>query len=371
MSKQYVTEASADTWIEARALRTFCADVFVDAGLPADAAATVADNLVVADLRGVHSHGVTRMEIYTERLRRGLFNPHPRITIDRTGAAACTIDGDNGMGAVVGTAAIGEAIEMAAATGLGAVTVRHSNHFGTTAYYIAKAVARGMFAFVCSNAPPTMAVWGGREPLFGTNPLGYGMPTGRYPAIVADLATSIVARGKILLAAQRGEMIPPGWALDPEGAPTTDPHAALIGAVLPFGEYKGSAFAMLVELLAGRLSGANSLQEVPDFYRDLKRVSNFGHFFLCLDVARFMDMDRFRARVDDMITTLKASKRAAGHAEVLMPGEIETRLQDERLRSGIPLTAEIVRLLETLAARHGVAFPAVSHRPLAAAEAVP
>lgn len=365
MSSQYVPEVSADAWVEPRALEAFCAAVFVAAGLPAEGAATAAENLVVADLRGVHSHGVTRMAIYTERLRRGLFNPRPAIAIDRTGASVCTIDGDNGMGAVVGSVAIREAIDMAAATGLGAATVRHSNHFGTTAYYITQAVERGLFAFVCSNAPPTMAVWGGREPLFGTNPLGYGMPTGRYPAIVADLATSIVARGKILLAAQRGETIPASWALDPDGNPTTDPHAALIGAVLPFGEYKGSAFAMLVELLAGRLSGAASMTEVPDFYRDLDHVSNFGHFFLCMDVARFMDLERFRARVDDMITTLKASKRAAGHAEVLMPGEIEARLQDERRRRGIPLTPEIVDILRSLAERYAVALPTVSDRPLA------
>jgi LDH2 family malate/lactate/ureidoglycolate dehydrogenase len=363
MATQYTPKVPVRCWLDAIPLQGFCARVFVAEGLPENDADIVAESLVAADLRGVHSHGVTRMDIYTERLRRGLFNPRPQIKVNRTAAGSGVIDGDNGMGAVVGMAAVEAAMAMAREAGIGAVTVHHGNHFGTAAYYIAKAVERGFVALVCSNAPPTMAPWGGREAMFGTNPIGWGVPTGG-TAIIADLATSVVARGKIILAAQRKEQIPPGWALDVEGRPTTDPEAALIGAVLPFGEYKGSAIAMLVELLAGRLSGSNSMREIPDFYRDLDRVSDHGHFFLCLDIGRFMPPDRFQVRVDDMIASLKQSKRAAGCDEILMPGEIEARLEADRRRTGIPLTDEIVLALQRLGERHGVVFPVVSERPL-------
>jgi len=335
-------------------LRDLCAEMFVRLGLPSDDAADVADSLVTADLRGVHSHGVARMDIYIRRLELGLFNPRPSIRVERTGASVAVVDGDNGMGAVVATRCARLASDIAAETGVGVVTARSSNHYGAAAHYLSIPLARNQIGITCSNAPPTTAPFGGREAVIGTNPLGFAVPAGSFPPIVGDLATSAVARGKIVLAHKRGEAIPEGLAVDSEGRPTTDAGAALDGALLTFGGHKGSALAILVEVLAGALSGAKMLRQIPEFFTNLETPSGFGHFFLTIDVSRFMDVEMFLRRVDLMSAMLKACPPADGFAEVITPGERAGRLEAERRRDGIPLPADTRAALDTLARRLNV-----------------
>lgn len=351
-------------YFQAQALADFAAAVFTRAGLPQADAEHVGTSLVKADLRGVDSHGVTRIPIYLERLRRGLVNKQPNIRVFVKGAGVAAVDGDNGMGAVVGRRAMEAAISLAKEAGTGAVAVRGSNHFGTAAEYAYQAVEARCIGVACSNAPPTMAPWGGRVRYFGTNPLAVGVPAGKHRSLVLDMATSSVARGKVILAAKRGEPIPEGWALDPEGRPTTDAEAALAGAVLPFGGPKGSAIALIIDLLSGVLSGANFGPNIPDLYEQLEDRQNLGHFFLAVEIERFMEFGAFTARVDQLLDGLKACPPAAGYEEVLLPGEIETRNQVERLRRGIPVTGEIIERLVAVGEALGVPFPEGSPRPL-------
>lgn len=352
-------------WAEPQRLHEFVTSIFSTLELPETAASQVADSLVQADLRGVHSHGVTRVPIYVKRLRLGLFNPTPEPSITRTGASTATIDGDNGMGAVMGQLAMTEALDLASETGVGAVGVKSSNHYGIAANYLSNAIQQDMIGFTCSNAPPTMAPWGGRQAMFGTNPLAYAVPAGRHPPIIADMATSVAARGKIILADSRGEQIPDHWALDSEGRPTTDPAAALAGVVLPFGGPKGSALALLVDLLAGVLTGAAFGQELPDFYRELDRPMNAGHFFLAINVGRFMDTVSFKERVDQAIDGLKTCPPAQGHDSVLLPGDIERANTEKYHITGIPLTGEVVDGLLQLGSELGLPKLDIARQPLA------
>ena len=338
--------------------------IFQGHGLSVADADCVAEALVEADLRGIHSHGLTRVPIYTERLARGLFNPAPAIQVERRGAAVASIDGDSGMGAVVGFLsgmfgvggrhAVETAAEIAAEAGAAVVGVRHTNHFGIAALYAEALVQRGLVAIVCSNAPPTMAPHGGRQALFGTNPLAFGIPTPGPRPVLADMATSIVARGKIILARQRGETIPLGWALDSDGRPTGDAEAALAGVVLPFGGAKGSAIALLVDMLAGVLTGARYGTDLPDFYEDLTRKGDLGNFLLAIDPGRFMTAEAFLKRVGRYIEMMDACPTAEGVERILLPGEIEASTRDHRLADGVPLTPDIIAGMTAAADRVGV-----------------
>ena len=356
MSKTTKRDETSTVW-NADELIAFATGVFKELNLPEADAAIVAENLVVADLRGVYSHGVMRIPIYAERLRRGLFNARPHIKVERVGDSAVHVDGDNGMGAVVGVRAMDEAMARAAETGIAMASVCRSNHFGMCSYFLRRPLARGFVAMSCTNAPPTTAPFGGRSPFIGTNPLAFAAPVGGHRPLVLDMSSSIVARGKIISAAQRGQTIPEGWAVDKDGRPTTDSAEALEGAVLTVGGPKGSGLAVFVELLAGVLSGANLMRQLPDFYRNLTDVPNIGHFFLAIDITHFMPLEQFKDRADAMIAMVKECPTADGHEEILLPGEPEERLEEARRRDGIPLPAEVVGSLQEVGDGLGVAVP--------------
>src|SRR3712207_4037842 len=305
-------------------------------------AAIVADSLVQANLRGVESHGVTRVGIYVKRLKMGLVNPRPNVGVVREGAGTLLVDGDNGMGQVVGVRAIDLGLDKAKESGGVSVGVRRSNHYGAGAYYVQRAVARDTIAFAYSNAPPTMAPWGGVDPYVGTNPYAYGVPAGEHRPIILDMATSIVARGKIILAAQRGEPIPEGWAIDEQGNSTTDAQEELQGSVLPFGGRKGYALSLMIAIMAGALTGAGFGPRINSLSDDFDEPQDVGAFFQLIDIGQFTDSATFKARVDRMIEEIKASRRAEGTEELFLPGEIEFRAEEERKASGIPVGAGTV-----------------------------
>ena len=330
-------------------LQAYGAAILSAAGLPGPDADVVAAALVDANLRGIDSHGVTRIPIYVDRLRRGLVNPDPDVRVIRDSGAALLVDGDNGMGAVVTTRAMGRALERLPDVGSVSVAVRNSNHYSSGAYYVTPALDRGAVAFLYANAPSTTAAWGGVRRFLGTNPYTFAAPTGRHGAFVLDMATSVVARGKILLAAQRGESIPEGWAVDAAGQPTTDAQAALEGAVLPFGGPKGYGIAMMIEVLAGVMSGANIGPGVGDLYEDLEQPQGVGSFLHLIDVAAFLPLDQFLARIDAFIDDIKATGSPENDQEVLMPGEIESRTAAARARDGVPLSPDVVEALERVA----------------------
>lgn len=340
--------------LHADALRAFCEEVFVSCGMDQEGAGLVADGLVRSNLRGVDSHGVTRVGVYVKRLKTGLVNPRPDIRIVRESNATLLVDGDNGMGQVVGVRALELGLNKVRESGGVSVGVRRSNHYGAGAYYVQRAVAQDVVAFAYSNAPPTMAPWGGVEPYVGTNPYAFGVPAGKHEPIILDMATSIVARGKIILAAERGESIPEGWAIDARGNPTTDAQEALRGSVLPFGGPKGYALSLMIDIVSGTLTGAGSGPRVNSLYDNFDEPQNVGAFFQLTDIGRFTDPATFKAGIDRTIKEIKSSRKATGTDEIFLPGEIEFRTEQERLASGIPVGAETVAELEEVGRSCGV-----------------
>ena len=213
-----------------------------------------------------------------------------------------------------------------------------------------------MILLATTNAEPAMAPYGGREAFFGTNPVAVCFPTGKGYAVRVDLATSIVARGNIIAAAKQGDTIPLGWAIDAEGEPTTDAVAALAGAVLTMAGHKGSALALMVETLSGVLSGAAVGPEVGSMYKHMDRKQDVGHFFCLLDVAAYMDVSRFKERIDAMIDQIKGSRRRPGVNEILVPGELEHRRAAENRSMGIRVDDATMNELRALCEELEVSF---------------
>ncbi|WP_170922721.1 Ldh family oxidoreductase [Nesterenkonia sp. PF2B19] len=332
--------------VSAARLEDHCTAILTGAGLPETDATIVAASLVDANLRGVHSHGVSRIPIYVDRLRRGLVNTDPHVTIIRETGGALVVDGDNGMGQVIMQRSLDLARARIPEHRTVSVAVRNSTHYGSGAYFAKQAAASGSAIFLYGNAPATMAAFGGKERFLGTNPYTFAVPAGARGTLVLDMATSVVARGKIISAAQAGESIPEGWAVDPEGTPTTDADAALAGSVLPFGGPKGYGIAVMVEVMAAMFSGASSGTEIGDLYDDLDRPQGVGAFFTLHDIEAFVPPEQFARRMEWLYDALKNSGPADG--EVLLPGEVEERTAHRQAIEGIAIPAAVAAQLEDL-----------------------
>ncbi len=328
------------------------AAIFAAHGLTQTDADRVAQCLVEADLRNVSSHGITRVPIYTRRLREKLVAPRPEMVLTQPTPVVARLDGGNGMGFLVATRAMNEAIARAKQFGVGIVFASNSNHFGMAACYLQQALRAGMAAMVLTNASPAMPIWGGRTAFLGTSPFAMAAP-GPTPLLL-DMATSVAARGKIRRAADRGEPIPLGWALDPQGQPTTDADAGYRGIVLPVGGPKGSGLSLMMEAFAGVMSGAAFGGEVGNQYKDFETSQNVGHFFMALKPDLFAPEGAYAARMDDLVTRAKATPRAAGYDEILMPGEPEARIADQRRREGLVIAPADLDMLRAESARVGL-----------------
>ena len=334
------------------ALRSFVAKVYGHAGVPEQDAALVADSLVQADLWGHQSHGVLRTGWYLARLRSGVMKAvtEPRFAVDAQ--AVAVIDAADGVGQVVTAFATREAIERARRHGVASIAVRNSNHFGTCMYYTRMAARAGCVMMITTNGGPAIAPWGGRKKIIGTNPWSVGAPAGRHAPYLMDMANTGVARGKIYLARQRRERIPPGWALDADGAPTTDPQAAIDGIILPMAGHKGYAIALTVDLLSGVLSGSAFLSAVNGPYKtDLR--SGAGHFITAYDIRAFQPLAEFNVRMEAFIAELKGVPLAEGSEEVFYPGEMEARADERQRREGIELPEDTIADLERIGADCG------------------
>jgi LDH2 family malate/lactate/ureidoglycolate dehydrogenase len=329
----------------------FTQRVFSNIGVPEDEAAIIADSLVEADLTGVDSHGVSRIPIYAKRIETGVVNAAARLEVVSEYPGALVLDGCNSMGIVTGVRAMDMAIKKAETAGSVFVTVRNSNHFGIAAYFTRRALAKDMIGYAASNAPSTMAPWGGIKPYMGTNPFSAAVPAGKELAIVMDMATSVVAQGKIILAAKEGKSIPLGWAITKEGEPTTDAKAALEGTVLPFGGPKGYAVALLVDILSGILSGANFGPYLNNMWNDFENPQKVGHCFSVMDIKKFQDIGAFKDKMDRMIRDIKESPKARDVVEILLPGEPEHRRREKNLKEGIPLGKKVHEELVNLGKR--------------------
>ncbi|MFC0272634.1 Ldh family oxidoreductase [Metabacillus herbersteinensis] len=333
-------------------LQQFCSDVFVNAGVMRDSADIVAASLIQADLRGVDSHGVVRTAIYLNRIEKNMINPSAEILIEAEDDAIVLVNGNNHFGAVVGTKALDIALHKAQEKGAAIVGVKGSNHFGTGAFYVLKAIEKNMILLVLSNASQTMPPTGGIRPFIGTNPLAIGVPAGEEEPFILDMATSVVSRGKIIVADQKGENIPLGWAIDKDGNPTTDARDALEGSVLPVGGAKGYGISMFIDILAGVLTGAGFGKYVNNMYENWDEPQNVGHFFLAIDINRFMPIETFKLRMDLYLKEIKGEPKANGVEEIYIPGEIETLKEIERKKNGIELPSKVVEELIEIGKRY-------------------
>ena len=323
--------------------------LFERCGMSAADAALVAETLVWADLRAIHSHGVLRVPEYVDRLRRRRVDPQGRPRVVRDSAAALVIDGGNSMGQVGSVFAMRAAIERARTTQVAVAAVRGSNHCGAMAYYAMQALPHGMIGLAATNALPTMAPWGGLDKIIGINPLAVAVPAGEEAPLVLDAAFSYSSHGKIRVYHQKGEPIPPTWAFDAAGQPTTDAAQALVGLLQPIGEYKGVGLALVMGILSSLLSGAGYGLESGNMI-DGPAPGRDGHFFLALNIAAFEDPTRFRQRVDGIIHQICSSRRAAGVDRLWAPGGLEAETAARYQAAGIPLNDATLAALAAVAA---------------------
>lgn len=325
-------------------------EALVRVGMPETDAEAAAEILVSADLQGIDTHGVRRLGPYVARIRDGVFNPRPEIRVAARTAAAAVVDGGDGLGPVVGLKGLRLAVELAAAAGVGYVACRNSQHFGALAAYARHAAAAEVVCLMGTTAFATMAPWGGREVRVGNNPLGIAAPRRNAPPFILDIAMSVAARGKLRLAQERGEAIPPGWALDAHGNPTTDPLEGLKGFVLPIGGHKGYGLALAVDILAGVLAGGAVSSEVGSLFQQNRAPQRVGHFFIAIDPARLLGRDVYDRRMEEMCRAMTEVAPLDPARPVMLPGEMEARTLADRSARGIPMNLDEFEALQALAA---------------------
>lgn len=343
----------------AERLREWTEEILRSIGVERDDAALFTDSMIEANLRGVDTHGITRILcVYVERIERGVMSAKTRLDVVRDKPSTVLIDCHNSIGQVGAAKAMAMTIGKAAVTGVAFSAVRHSNHYGMAAYWAMQALPQGMIGFSSTNAPAAMAPTGGRTALFGTNPLAVAIPAAKELPVVLDMATTVVARGRINLYAKQDKPLEAGWAFDERGVPTTDPHAALKGLLAPIGGYKGYGIALAIDFLCGILTGSNYGAHFPGFLADnMTEPTDVGSVFAAVNVESFMDLAEFTATIDRAIGEVKTSAKAEGAARIYIPGEIEFETKAQRLVTGIPIPDSVVEDFVALGRRLGVPFP--------------
>jgi len=340
-------------------LRDFTRRVFVHYGVPASDAVIAADVLSKADLRGIDSHGVARLRTYVDMFTIGRVNPKPNIRIVRDKKSVATVDGDSGLGLVVGPRANEIAMEKASQYGSGWVSVCNTNHYGIASYYSLKALEREMIGWSMTNTSRIVVpVWGAERRL-GTNPISIAFPGLKNPPIVIDLATSVVAFGKIEMAERTGVQLPEGWIIDDQGNASTDAGDVYKGGLLPLGStremgaHKGYCLSAMVDILTAVLSGANWGPFAPPFalFEEPPEQSvgkGIGHFFGAMEIDGFSDVEAFKKRIDDWIEVFRNTKPSPGHQAVLIPGDPEHAAEKVRSKYGIPVIESVVNDLKEI-----------------------
>ena len=345
--------SASETLIRERELQQLASDALQGFGLTATDAADAARILVLADLFGVHTHGVERILAYGERLEVEGIRARPNIVVEQVAPAMVRVDGDNGVGPLVGYRALQAAVERAREFGVGMAFARGSNHFGPVAPYNYIAAEQGFASFIGSNATTTIAPWGGKDARLGNSPVGFGVPHPGGEPVILDMAISVAARAKIRSAARRGEPIPDTWATDRDGRPTTDASAALDGFLLPIGGHKGYGLALIVDLFAGLLSDAAYLTHVKSWLDAPDEPQNLGHFFLLIDTRKLGSPAWLAERMVDFARILHATPAADAASPVKLPGEIEMGKLARHRESGVALDEVLLERLRAVAVRAG------------------
>jgi LDH2 family malate/lactate/ureidoglycolate dehydrogenase len=339
-------------------LREFTLTAFQRVGVPEEDAHLVADNLIESNLRGVDTHGITRLlPIYIKRLQQGVVNPRPNVRIVKDSPSVLLVDGDNGLGAVVGTRTMREVIKRAREQGAAWAGVRESNHFGACAHFAMQAARQDMVGLAMTNGPAAMAPWGGRKPYVSTNPICFAVPSEEDDPVVVDMATSVAARGHILLADMRGQpAIPEGWALDENGRPTTDTKAAISGTVMPMGGHKGYALSFMIDVLSGVMTGAAFGPHLGSLYAEFNRPQDIGHLLGAIDVGRLVPIAEFKRRLAEMCREVRSAELAEWANRIYVPGEIESEKRRARETDGVPVPEGVRQEFVGVARELGITF---------------
>lgn len=349
-------DSESDIRVDADRLLTVCAAVFEAAGMSRADAHLLAETLVASDLRGVHSHGVIRINDYVKKVTLEGVDPRGVPTVKSRVGGAIVVDGGNAMGQIGGTFAMDQAVEAARENGVAFAALENSNHCGAMDWYAFRAAAEGMIGLCGTNALPTMAPVGGREKIVGINPIGLAIPGGKEGDFVLDFAFGATAHGKIRVYDQKGLPIPRDWAFDAAGEPTTDAGEALVGLIQPIGGHKGVALGMAVGMLATLLTGAGYGLESGSMEEGAK-AGRDGQFFMALNVAAFTDLEHLRQRVDGIVRQVHSAPRRAGVDQLYVPGEIETMQAERNRREGIALPEKTVSDILAACQAAGLAKP--------------
>jgi L-2-hydroxycarboxylate dehydrogenase (NAD+) len=351
-------------------LRNFATEVFMHFGVPKADAEQAADVLSKSDLRGIDSHGIARLHTYFDMLALGRINPRPKIQIVREKASVASLDGDNGLGLVVGPKANDIAMDKAEQHGSGWVSVCNTNHFGIAGYYPLKALERDLIGWAMTNSTKLVAPLWGAQRMLGTNPIAIAFPGKQEPPIVIDMATSAVAYGKIEIALRKKQPVPKGWIIDKKGCDTTNPKDMIDGgAQLPLGSgremggHKGYCLASMVDILCCVLSGANWGPFAPPFalQQEIPTRSvgkGIGHFFGAMQIDGFIDKDEFKKQIDDWIQVFRSSRPAPGTSGPLIPGDPEREAEAIRSKDGVPLLKPVTDDLLDISRKTGIPFSA-------------
>jgi LDH2 family malate/lactate/ureidoglycolate dehydrogenase len=311
-------------------------------------AAIVAESLVRADMRGIDTHGVHFLTLVAERVDGGMVQIPTHLTVVKESDTTVLIDGGNGLGQMACHRAMTLSMQKAKQFGLGCSLVRNTNNIGFLALYTLMAARDGMAGIVMTNAASAMSPWGGADAFFGTNPLSIAVPGGSdEPEVVLDMSSSLVARGKIRRAERLKEAIPPGWAFDETGTATTDPSAALKGTLMPVGGPKGYGLALIIDILAGMISGSKYGPDVKTFHQ-LLGPTGVGAFTLAIDIERFMPRQQFNQLIKPYLASIKGSRRAKGVSRIYLPGEIEFEKERQSLSEGIEISPTVAKTLNQL-----------------------
>lgn len=326
-------------------IRTLGEKALVDNGLPYQSASGVVDSMLQADMNGVSTHGIRMLPGYITRLQSGQFSVEdPGIT--KQTPAFTLIDAKNCIGAISAIKATEIAIEKASEFGVHTAFVKHCNTYGPAFYYVELMAQKGLIGFTCCNSPAAMPAVNGLEQMLGTNPFAFACPTATQGNVIIDMATSIVAKSRFETARLNGETLQPGWALDRDGNPTTDPVEAIKGFVLPMAGYKGYGIAMMIDMMSGLISGSSYLNKVGKFYSKDGAGMNVGHMFMVIDPKVVFEGD-FYKEADCFVNAIRSSKCIPGES-IVLPGDHRKNEKEEALKKGVILTEDTVKKLEEL-----------------------
>ena len=302
--------------------------------------------IIKAELVNASSHGLSRLKMYCDRIKKKLINSNPKIKIKKISRSISLVDAGNAIGFIGGDVGIKQAIKNAQSSGIGIVAVKNSGHFGLSSFFAEQAVKKNMIVFCFTNAPPALAPYGAKKSLFGTNPICFGTPTGSNVPFILDTSVSITNRGKIRLAAKLGKKISKNTALDKYGNPTTDAIKALAGVQLPIAGFRGSGLAWMVDILSGVLTGANHGGKVKDPFDDFSGPQNIGHLFIVLKSNLFLK--NYNQRIKQNIKRVKKLPKIKGVKEIMYPGQNKYRRYKKNMNKKINIPNEILKDLNHL-----------------------